>query len=303
MSPGLAPVSVVIPLYNKEREIGRAIASVLNQSHPPDSIIVVDDGSTDDGATVVEQVDDARMRLIRQGNAGPSAARNRGIAESPTDLVALLDADDEWDPVFLDSVLRLHQCFPKAGLWGTSFRMVTDETGTVERPSFRGVPKEPGGLVRDFFRSSLKIPIVCCSSVLFSRTVLDRVGAFPEGERLGEDFDVWIRIALDYPIAYSPAPLSIYHKEADNRAMVREVYASRDTCLTRTLTRALEAGKFRYTTRRSVTLMLGTHLLEIARSAIKSGNGRFARELVREVVSMRVWPMRCLRRWRQSFRA
>lgn len=303
MTPALPPASVVIPLYNKEAEIGRALRSALAQTVPPAAILVVDDGSTDGGPAVVRSFGDPRIRLIRQENAGPSSARNRGIAEAPTELVALLDADDRWHPAFLQTVLDLHRRHPEAGLWGTGFSFVDSTDGREIPFRFPGVPRGPaGGLVKDFFRSSLKAPLVCASGVLIRRAVLDDVGWFPEGVRIGEDFDLWIRIALKYPVAYQAAPLAIYHRDASNRAMNRERYAGRDTCIYRTLKKALDEKNFGRARAKSLKLLFGTHLLEVARSAVANSDGPLTFDLIRETWSHRVWPMRCLRRWLKARR-
>jgi cellulose synthase/poly-beta-1,6-N-acetylglucosamine synthase-like glycosyltransferase len=118
---GLAmKVSVVIPLYNKARHIARAVQSVRGQTWQDFEIIVVDDGSTDGSGDVVRQIADARFRLITQLNGGECAARNRGIAEAACDVVAFLDADDEWLPAFLETVVALRQRFPDCGMYATA---------------------------------------------------------------------------------------------------------------------------------------------------------------------------------------
>jgi glycosyltransferase involved in cell wall biosynthesis len=106
----VARVSVIIPLYNKRQWIRRAVHSVLQQSFTNFEIIVVDDGSTDRGTLELAGYDDQRLRRVTQANLGPGAARNRGIAEAKGELLAFLDADDEWLPNYLgDSVYLLDE--------------------------------------------------------------------------------------------------------------------------------------------------------------------------------------------------
>src|SRR5579885_3306070 len=110
MSDDFVPrVSVVIPLYNKAPYIARAIASVQRQTVRDVELIVVDDGSTDGSSSVVESIEDSRKALIRQLNAGPGAARNRGLRDARAPFVAFLDADDAWAPSFLEEALRALQ--------------------------------------------------------------------------------------------------------------------------------------------------------------------------------------------------
>ena len=102
-----ATISVIIPLYNKEREIGDTLRSVLAQTLQPTEIVVVDDGSTDGSADAVRAIASPLVKLVTQANAGVCAARNRAIAESAGDLIALLDADDTWEPGFLEEIASM----------------------------------------------------------------------------------------------------------------------------------------------------------------------------------------------------
>jgi glycosyltransferase involved in cell wall biosynthesis len=95
-------VSVIVPLYDKQRTVEAALGSITAQTREDFEIIVVDDGSRDSGPELVRAFPDSRVRLIRQQNSGPGAARNRGIAEARGKYLAFLDADDEWDPDFLE---------------------------------------------------------------------------------------------------------------------------------------------------------------------------------------------------------
>lgn len=94
-------ISVVIPLYNKEKQIKRTLQSVLTQTFQDFEIVIVNDGSTDNSVIEVEKLKDPRIRLVHQKNAGVSAARNKGIEEAKYELIAFLDADDEWQSEYL----------------------------------------------------------------------------------------------------------------------------------------------------------------------------------------------------------
>src|SRR5689334_21235100 len=115
--PELMPsVSIVVPLFNKERYVRRALESIARQTQSDFEAIVVDDGSKDNGAAVVEQFPDSRFRLIRQSNQGPGAARNRGLAECSAELIAFLDADDEWLPDYLEGGERALRDHPASAV-------------------------------------------------------------------------------------------------------------------------------------------------------------------------------------------
>lgn len=210
-------ISVVIPLYNKARHIQRAVSSVLAQTYPDFELIVVDDGSTDGSGDVVRRVTDPRIRLITQANAGVSAARNRGVTEAKTDLVAFLDADDEWLPCFLDTAMKLQARYPEAGMYATAYRFCEGEK--IWRPAFAHCVTDPhGGLLEDYFRAALGPPPVWTSAVMIPKHVFTEVGLFPVGVRRGQDLHTWVRIALRYRVAWSPIEGAIYHLSSDNRA-------------------------------------------------------------------------------------
>lgn len=211
-------VSVVIPLYNKGPYITRALNSVLAQTFQDFEVIVVDDGSTDDGAEVVSGFRDPRIRLIQQENQGVSAARNRGIEAARAELVAFLDADDEWLPEFLETVLRLRGRFPGAGAYGTAYLLKLKSTTTRVAP-FSAIPQEPWeGLLPSYFKAAaLGAPPLSASTVAIPRHILKKMGGFNTDAWWGEDTDLWGRIALRYPVAFSWNIGAIYHTEAVNR--------------------------------------------------------------------------------------
>ena len=105
-------ISVIIPLYNKEKQVAHTLESVLSQTFQRFEIVVVNDGSTDNSVAEVEKIGDSRIRLIHQKNGGVSAARNRGIEDSKYELLAFLDADDEWKPEYLEAQYNLFEKYP-----------------------------------------------------------------------------------------------------------------------------------------------------------------------------------------------
>jgi glycosyltransferase involved in cell wall biosynthesis len=210
-------ISVVIPLYNKIRHIRRAIDSVLAQKYSDFELIVVDDGSTDGSADVVRLIADPRIRLITQKNLGESGARNRGVFEAKADMVAFLDADDEWLPHFLVTMIDLRSRHPKAGMYASAYHIC--EKTKIRTPEYVDCPIELcGGLIEDYFRAGLGPPPITSSSVMIPKKILYEVGLFPLGVQRGGDQHCWVRIALRYHVAWSPAVCAIYHHSADNRA-------------------------------------------------------------------------------------
>ena len=165
-------VTVVIPLYNKAAEIERAVTGVLGQTGCDLSLIVVDDGSTDNSAERVAAFKDPRLTLMRQANKGASAARNSGWRAAETELVAFLDADDEWKPGFLAEALALGTRYPQAAIWAVAYSLVTDDGRVVDKVRFKGVPCDrDGGLIPDFFAAMLGYDPVHSSSALVKKRV------------------------------------------------------------------------------------------------------------------------------------
>ena len=217
-------ISVIIPLFNKGPYILRALNSVLNQTYQDFEVIVVDDGSTDNGAEIVRGFDDPRIRLIRQENRGVSAARNHGVDKAISDFIAFLDADDEWMPGHLKTIIRLMEKYPDAGMFTTAMKIQTAE-GKTEWAYYKYIPKPPWtGLLPDYFKSAaLGESPVNSSVVVIPRKIIIEAGGFPEGYWYGEDSDLFGKIALKYPVAFSWEFGAIYHKDAINRACDRKL--------------------------------------------------------------------------------
>jgi glycosyltransferase involved in cell wall biosynthesis len=218
----MEPFTVVIPLYNKEKHIERALNSVLSQTVQDFEIIVVDDGSKDGSAGIVTGMGDGRIRLVRQENKGAAAARNRGIDEASNPLIAFLDADDQWQPDFLATISKLRMKYPEAGIYATAYQTSHVKSG-IKKIAYANIPPAPWeGLIPDFFKSMQGgQPPVWTSAAVVPKEVFRRVGMFQTGEVIGEDVDMWVRIALKYPVAFSTNVCATYYLDADNRTYVQ----------------------------------------------------------------------------------
>lgn len=211
--------SIIIPLYNKEKHIQRAIKSVLAQTYQGFELIIVDDGSTDGSFEAASAIQDPRIHIVRQENRGVSAARNRGVAEAKYDWVAFLDADDEWLPGFLEILIDLHAQFIQCKLLATSFYKQRTTGFDASEPNKLAYPLNSKGIITDFYTDLRRIGPFCCSSFAVSKGYLQIIGGFPSGLPLGEDLLTWIKLFQITPFAFANIPSAIYHMEADNRSL------------------------------------------------------------------------------------
>lgn len=190
-----AGISVIIPLYNKQATAARAIRSVLAQESVDKEVIVVDDGSTD-GSAQVAQAFGAGVVYIRQANAGPSAARNRGVAASRFPWVMFLDADDELAPGALRDHVRCRERFPDVQATFGSFRVLQGDVVEREELIHGRLPADPddGGCRRvDRFLSRL---VPAQQSCCVDRWLYDAIGGYDERLRCWERSDFHFRVLL-----------------------------------------------------------------------------------------------------------
>ncbi|MCL6482680.1 MAG: glycosyltransferase family 2 protein, partial [Janthinobacterium lividum] len=203
--------SVIIPLYNKEKYIVSAIESVIAQSYQDFEIVVVDDGSRDGGAALVEAMADPRVRLIRQANGGVSRARNTGIAAARGELVCFLDADDWYAVDFLLVIVSMYQKYPEKSFFSTSFLCMNDPSdGLLDQAAHARF--EP---ITNFYAYRAAHGVFFCTNSIAvpRRHLMSMPQCFPEGDQFGEDQDLWFRLAERLQLVFTPAKLVAYRTD------------------------------------------------------------------------------------------
>jgi glycosyltransferase involved in cell wall biosynthesis len=210
-------VSVVVPCHNYGRYLPYAIESILTQTYKDLEIIVVDDGSTDSTREVIESYGDRVVRVV--GHFGsPNAARNAGIRASTGELVAFLDADDEWRPSKLAVQLRRWHTAKRAGLVYGRCELFEASSGATLGVMPRG-PLPEGDVLRELaLRQFIPSP-----TPVIPRRVFEQVGYFDEAERAADDWDMWLRIAARFPMAAIDEVVARYriHASTEGRKDLR----------------------------------------------------------------------------------
>lgn len=209
-----APVTAVMPLYNAGSVVGDALATLRAQVPPPAEVIVIDDGSTDEGAAIVAAAEVPGITLIRQVNRGVAAARNAGLTAATFPLVAFLDADDLWCPGHIASLLALAERFPDAAIVGARFTPVppsataawamamTPGEATLRRADVIG---EAAAGNAPFYTSSCMV----------RRDAARTEGGFPEGHSHGEDLALWYRLSERHGAAATDRVGALYRRTGE----------------------------------------------------------------------------------------
>ncbi len=185
--------SVIIPTYNRVVYLKKAVNSVLNQNFKDYELIVVDDGSEDSTAELIENYPAEKINYIRQENKGVSAARNMGIRNSRGEYVAFLDSDDWWLKDKLKETDRAIRENPGYYIYHTRERWFRN--GKIHNP--KKIHRKPSG---DIFKKCLKLCCVSISTAVVKKELFDKIGYFDETLPACEDYDFWLRAAVDYPV-------------------------------------------------------------------------------------------------------
>lgn len=207
--------SVIIPLYNKASYVDKTIRSILGQTFTDYELIIIDNGSTDGSSEIVAAFSDSRMTVYRlEENVGVSNARNKGVSLSTAPYITFLDADDWWEPTFLEEMTGLIERHPDAGIYGTSYWIIKNG-----RKRLAPIGVEEGFTEGEInycrvYAKTLCMPLTSIT-VVIPRTVFNETSGFNPQLKLGEDFDLWIRIALKHKVVFLNKPLSNYNQDVD----------------------------------------------------------------------------------------
>lgn len=218
-------VSVIIPTYNRADLLPETLQSVLGQTLADLEVIVVDDGSTEDIAGVVEAMADSRLRYIKNRRTGlPAAGRNVGIRAAKADLLAFVDSDDLWLPEKLERQKRHLDEHPEVQWCFTHYNFFDHASGAVEHNPPPVIP--PPGPQRH--ARLLGYNFVGSPTVLVRRELLERTGLFDEALELRfvEDWELWLRLEAASPGAFLPRALALYRRHPANSTGGPDLHAA-----------------------------------------------------------------------------
>jgi glycosyltransferase involved in cell wall biosynthesis len=219
-------ISVIIPLYNKEKTISDTLDSLLKQSFKDFDVIIIDDGSTDESVNIVSEFKDKRIRLIRKNNGGVSSARNMGLLMSKGEYIFFLDADDFVKPNCFSVYYELSKKYTDIKIFTTNFSIkdkVNIESNYCKR--------ETEGIVENPFKEILHRKIYLrTGNLLINKNCFNDVGYFDECLSKYEDLDIIFRILEKYKVVYSPDVTFIYYRNFSelslNKIEFNKEYAS-----------------------------------------------------------------------------
>jgi GT2 family glycosyltransferase len=224
-------ITVIIPVFNRAHTIKRAIDSVLSQSHMPEEIIVVDDGSTDNTKKILEGYGDKIICIHLSRNSGPSRARNEGIKHARSNWIAFLDSDDCWGKNKLGNQLAYLGRYP--------FYQIIQSEEIWMRKGVRVNPRrhhtKPVGWI---WEPSLERCLVSPSGVLVKKALLGRFGNFDESMPVSEDYDLWLKISRHHPVGLDPG-LSVV-KYGGHKDQLSRKYPAMDMFRVASLVNALK---------------------------------------------------------------
>jgi glycosyltransferase involved in cell wall biosynthesis len=273
--------SVVIPLYNKVDSVNKTLESICAQRYAASEIIVVDDGSSDGSAEKVRKLHIPNLKIVQQTNQGVSAARNLGVSLASFPYIAFIDADDQWSPFFLAEMHNLILRFPEQGFFASHYQKVVKQDIYIDPKLAMKNISPTGCILENYFAvaSEGDLPFMVSSCVITSR-LFHQLGGFPVGESMGEDQELFSRVALQSQIVFSPLVLLFYHTDTENRACDRHIpqtilpFAARllGEMLTQSIDTKLKQDILRY---------CGAHVCHLVILNIRAGDFIVAKRLLK----------------------
>ena len=206
----------------------KAINSVLSQTYREFELIVVNDGSTDDSLNVVQTLFKSPLGdlgafspssggwgVLNQKNQGVSIARNNGVKVAKYDYIAFLDADDWWEPTYFEEMKLLIEEFPQAGIYGSGYFLIKNGIKRMAPVGVEGNFKKGEINYCRTYSNRLCMPLWTGATII-RKTIFESEHGFRPSLKLGEDFDLWIRVVLKYPVVFLNKPLSNYNQDVEN---------------------------------------------------------------------------------------
>lgn len=256
--------SVIVPLFNKAEFVVDTVRSILIQKFSDLEVIVIDDGSTDDGVQRLTLITDPRLKVIRQTNRGVAVARNVGIAQARGKFISFLDADDLWTGDHLSTIQDLINSDPTAIAWATGYSEMDQTQGPEEpiRQSPRATVASGSYDQRDFMVAWSRFPFFWTGSITLRGSTLHSMQpCFPPGERLGEDQDLWFRISeLGSIRFFDVRATAFYRRNVSDSLTTARVMAP----LPALMRLAQRAEHFPLHEKRAARQLYSVHLLHIA---------------------------------------
>ncbi len=244
-----APIfSVIMPVYNKEKYVTRAVKSVLSQNFEDFELIIIDDGSTDGSISEIRKIKDKRIRIYSlKRNRGASYARNAGIKKAKGDYITFLDADDEYLNGFLKNIYAVTRKYKEIKFFAAAYKKVLSSKKT----EIKSLGKKNDFIVKNFLQAVSKNNFfVHISSVAVHKSVFKKTGLFGTAaisrfktNAYGEDFDMWLRIASKFKLCYSNKPGSIYYKNTGSNITLDKQHGYNSSPYEKTLVKFIKTAE------------------------------------------------------------
>lgn len=207
--------SVIIPLYNKEKQIKNTLKHVLNQTFSDFEVIIVNDGSTDGSLEIAASIPDSRITIYSQENQGASSARNFAIKMAKGKYMALLDADDVWYPNHLEEHHKSITMFPNGDLFCNAYALKLSKSH-IENASYNIDKRNEPHIIKDYFKASTIHPIGWTSALAIKKNTFNDIGGFNKSIISGQDLDLLIRFGLEKTVVFNPTITCHYDKTVQN---------------------------------------------------------------------------------------